>query len=60
MYLIPLPQMIQFAVEMNLIEVPVNPALLLAKGFCIFRSMAQLQVILFSIVCFLTWLFKLE
>lgn len=54
MYLILLPQMIQFAVEMNLIGVPVNPALLLAKGFCIFRSMAQLQVILFSIVCFLT------
>lgn len=58
MYLIPLPQMIQFAVEMNLIGVPVNPALLLAKGFCIFKSMAHNYFIQYCL--FLTWLFKLE
>lgn len=42
-----LPQMTQFAKEMNLIWVPVNPAKFQALGFCICVGMAQLWISLF-------------
>ncbi len=43
----PLPQMTQFAEEMNLIRVPVNPAEFLDLGFCICVGMAPLWVSLY-------------
>lgn len=47
LHLIPLPQITQFAEEMNLIWVPVNLAEFLDLGFCICVGMAQLWISLY-------------